>query len=158
MANAYRLLNGIANQDPAGFLDLKKIITETISTNSSKSNRINEIESMIRELDPDERVLTMKMIVERFNRQYQNLNLKQKTLLGKYINEDDRNSKFRNFIYNEVSSLIDTFNRKADGVDQIKRIKLNEIISASQGILNSKAITESHLIALMNMYELEDVL
>ena len=57
------------------------------------------------ELDPDIRKLSFKIIIERFNQKYKGLNEKQKTLLGKYINDDPNRSAFKDYVMSEITAI-----------------------------------------------------
>jgi aspartate ammonia-lyase len=120
-----------------------------------KPETINEVEQQVRELDPDIRKLSLKILIERFNQKYQGLNEKQKTLLVMYINEDSRRTSFKDYIFNEITTITKELKRLGSNVkNEVSRIKLNETINLAQNIINSKTLKEEHLTAMLKYYEL----
>ncbi len=100
-----------------------------------------------------------KLIVEKFNEKYRELEPRQKKLLGKYINEDSNTSDFKDYVLSEVSFIEKTLNRQKELIDDgIMKIKLDEVIHLTDQIKIAKAIKEDHLSSLLKYYELCEVL
>jgi aspartate ammonia-lyase len=141
------------SSNPDDYLNTKKFILEHLS--GKKPETINEVEQQVRELDPDIRKLSLKILIERFNQKYQGLNEKQKTLLAMYINEDSRRTSFKDYIFNEITTITKELKRLGSNVkNEVSRIKLNETINLAQNIINSKTLKEEHLTAMLKYYEL----
>lgn len=149
----YKLFENNPSSNPEDYLNSKKFIVEHIS--GKKPETINEIEDTIRELDPDIRKLSLKLIIERFNQKYQGLNERQKLLLGKYINSDPNRSTFKDYVISEVSSITKELKQLMYRINNdVTKIKLNETINLTQNIINAKTIKEEHLTAMLKYYKL----
>lgn len=149
----YKLFEHSASANPEDYLNSKKFIVEHIS--GKKPEMVNEIEQTVMELDPDIRKLSFKIIIERFNQKYKGLNEKQKTLLGKYINDDPDRSAFKDYVMSEVTSITKELKKSMYGIEnEVTKIKLNETINLAQNIINAKSIKEEHLTAMLKYYEL----
>jgi hypothetical protein len=152
-ASIYKLFEHNPSSNPDDYLNTKKFILEHLS--GKKPETINEVEQQVRELDPDIRKLSLKILIERFNQKYQGLNEKQKTLLVMYINEDSRRTSFKDYIFNEITTITKELKRLGSNVkNEVSRIKLNETINLAQNIINSKTLKEEHLTAMLKYYEL----
>jgi hypothetical protein len=99
------------------------------------------------------------MIVEKFNRKYNGLNIRQKDLLSRFINEDPNSDDFKSYVYKEIGyinrDLVELSKRIEDDV---LKIKLNEVTILSQDILKSNHIKDEHLDAMLKYYQLIEVL
>lgn len=152
-ASIFKLFEFNGSENPDQYLNSKKFILEHIS--GKQPETINEIEQMVREQDKDIRTLSFKILIEKFNQKYRNLNLKQKQLLSKYINEDVNRGSFKDYVIKEVSSLTKQLNQISKTMeDGIAKIKLVETINVAENIINAKVIKEDHLSALLKYYEL----
>lgn len=152
-ASIFKLLEYNGSEDPNDYLNCKKLVLENL--NGKKINEIQETEQIVREQDKDTRILAFKIIVERFNKKYNNLNEKQRILLQKYINEDISKSDFKDFIMQEVGYITNTLTKVSKGLtDEITKIKLNETIQLAQNIVSSKTLKEEHLNAMLKYYQL----
>lgn len=122
------------------------------------SNKLSTVEEEI-ELDKQSAPLAFKYIVSKFNEKYKSLNEKQQRLLSKYINEDHNSEQFKNFVVREVKHIdkeITKISQKT--INDVVRIKLNEISNLTHTILISKVIKDDHLSAMLQLYELIDEL
>ena len=95
------------------------------------------------------------MLVENFNKKYNNLSEEQKNLLKEYINNINNTGKLKEYVNNEVNSLSEGLKQVGSKVsDKVTKIKLAETISNIKKIKTVKKLKESHLSALMMSYEL----
>lgn len=152
-ASIYKLFEFNGSENPEQYLNSKKFILEHIS--GKQPETINEVEQLVREQDKDIRTLSFKILIERFNQKYRNLNDKQRELLSKYINEDENRTSFKDYVIKEVSSLTKQLNQISRTMEEgVVKIKLMETINVAENIINAKVIKEDHLSALLKYYEL----
>lgn len=152
-ASIYKLFEFNGSENPEQYLNSKKFILEHIS--GKQPETINEVEQLVREQDKDIRTLSFKILIERFNQKYRNLNEKQKELLSKYINEDINRGSFKDYVVKEISSLTKQLNQISKTLpDGVVKIKLHETINVAENIINAKVIKEDHLSALLKYYKL----
>ena len=112
------------------------------------------VEEFMKE-DKDIRILAYKILVEKFNTQYNILSDDQKQILKEYINNISDTKQLKVFLNNkieQVKSEIEKLVPKID--DKITTIKINEVLNLIQPISERKSIKEDNLVSLMQYYEL----
>lgn len=103
----------------------------------------------------DLRLLTYKILIDRFNEKYQDLNNKQKTLLREYINDISSKNTLLNYIQIEVPTLQRELKSKVNDInDRVMQIKLNEVISQLGTIGKQKIVKDNEITALMIAYQI----
>jgi hypothetical protein len=127
--------------------------------NSSIENKDKKVNDRVfeeyKKQDEEVRMLSYKMLVENFNKKYNNLSEEQKRLLKEYINNINNTGKLKEYVTNEVNSLSEGLKQIGSKVsDKVTKIKLAETISNIKKIKSVKKLKESHLSALMMSYEL----
>ena len=100
-------------------------------------------------------MLSYKMLVENFNKKYNNLSAGQKNLLKEYINNINNTGKLKEYVNEEVNTLSEGLKELGSKIsDKVTKIKLAETIANIRKIKSVKKLRESHLSALMMSYEL----
>ena len=103
----------------------------------------------------DLRLLTYKIMIDRFNEKYENLNDKQKSLLREYINDVSGTNTLVNYIVTEVPTLCNSIQRKSSRLnDRVMQIKINEVISQLSNIGKNRGIKDNEITALMIAYQI----
>ena len=101
------------------------------------------------------RFLTYKILLEKFNGKYENLNNDQKEILRELIYSIDNKPKLKEFYLRktkELKSKLHTLN--SDVTDDVTRIKVNEVISLITPKSSNPKITDEHLINLLQYCDL----
>ena len=133
------------------FTILEHIVNKKISGSSLKNQVIKEYNKT----DKDLRLLTYKILVDKFNKKYKNLDESQKDLLKKYINNISNTNYMKDFVINEVKKVKNTLNQHSDLVsDKVTKIKLVEAINQLKNLTKGKVVTEKQVLKLMRYYEL----
>ena len=133
------------------FTILEHIVNKKISGSSLKNQVIKEYNKT----DKDLRLLTYKILVDKFNKKYKNLNESQKDLLKKYINNISNTNYMKDFVINEVKKIKNTLNEHSSLVsDKVTKIKLVEAINQLKNLTKGKVVTEKQVLKLMRYYEL----
>lgn len=106
----------------------------------------------------DIRVLSYKILLEKFNKKYSNLNFKQKMLLKTYINNISNTNLLKEFIEKEIVVVKRDLKKSLKFIDdKITKIKLSEAINSMNTICNlneSKTVNDKVVVQLMRYYEL----
>ena len=106
----------------------------------------------------DLRLLSYKILLEKFNEKYSSLDLKQKNLLRQYINNISNTNLFNEFIEKEIKHLIRELKKHKKNIeDKITSIKLNEAINSIHKFCktnNKNVVKDSVVVQLMRYYEL----
>ena len=133
------------------FTILEHIVNKKISGDSLKNQVIKEYNKT----DKDLRLLTYKILVDKFNKKYKNLDESQKDLLKKYINNISNTNYMKDFVINEVKKVKNTLNEHSVMVsDKVTKIKLVEAINQLKNLTKGKVVTEKQVLKLMRYYEL----
>jgi len=128
----------------SGKYKTKQVMKET-------SNMISEFTKQSEDL----RMLTYKVLIEKFNKKYGTLNDNQKTLLREYINNTTTMGTLRTHISKEIPVIQETLRKLGTScTNKITQIKLNEVSAQLDIIAKEKTIQDSHMVALMLAYEI----
>jgi hypothetical protein len=144
--------------DPTDIVSSRFTIAENI-INSSIQNKDIKIKDAVleeyRKQDGDLRAVSYKLLVESFNKKYNNLTTEQKELLKEYINNINNTGKLSEYVSNEVTKLVEGLKEVGSKIsDKVTKIKLAETIVNIRKIKSVKKIKEQHLSAMMMTYEL----
>jgi hypothetical protein len=160
-ASVYKLFeNGVSNEvtDPVDISKCKHALLEhicgkTIDDIASKSTVLLEFEKQ----PEDIRLLTTKILVDRFNEKYEQLSSKQKSLLREYINNS--RGSLKKFVESELPKIKKELTELSPIVtDVVVKIKLNEVIKQLECVTKGRDIKDSHVQALLGYYTLLDEL
>lgn len=105
--------------------------------------------------DKDLRILTYKLILNKFNDKYADLNVDQKVVLKEFISAVDSAPKLKEFYNTKVSEIkvqLLKLNKKV--TDKSTQIKLNETINILSPLGKNDKISNDHLVSLLQYYEL----
>jgi hypothetical protein len=138
------------------FVDNKTTILEHL-TQSKLSNKA-VADTLIEEYskyDKDLRLLTYKILLEKFNDQYKDLLPEQKNILKEFIVSVNSSARLRNVVNEEMIKLQKEISTLKENVaDKVVKIKLEEIQKAITPIKNTQKVEDNHLVSLMQYYEL----
>lgn len=159
LAALYCLLEAQNNSDlidPQALVDNKTTILEHLT--EVPQNEDNVKDTLIEDYskyDKDLRLLTFKILLEKFNDNYKDLLPAQKRILKEFITSVNSGARLRNLVNEElakISSEVKTLTPKVK--DEVVKIKLEEIGKTIKPISNKEKITDNHLVNLMQFYEL----
>jgi hypothetical protein len=142
--------------DPQFIVNNKTTLLEHLT--SSKQSEENIKDTLVEEYakyDKDLRLLTYKILLEKFNGAYNNLLPEQKNILREFINASESQVKLRNLINEEltkVSTAVEELKNRVS--DDIARIKLDEVAKNIVPISNKTKIVDNHIVNLLQYYEL----
>ena len=119
----------------------------------------SEVVNTLREQEEDLRLLTYKLILEKFNKKYKKLNEDQKNLLREFLNKGTDTSHILQLAKNEAKTLSNSIDKKIKHVqNDVQKIKLAEIRNQLNNFESLKYVKNNHLTALMIGYELDSQL
>ena len=138
--------------NPKTIMECKDTVVDHISSGKPRSTQevvIKEYSSQDKEI----RLLSYKLLLEKFNEKYGDLTKKQKALLRKYINGNS--GVMAKYISEEAGSGRKIITQVANKIgDKITSIKLKEVANQLKKIEKSKSVSEKHIFTMMNLYEL----
>lgn len=154
----YTLLEAYSMEviNPDIIINNKITILEHLSAAPITKKRIQEgVLEEFSKSDKDTRTLAYRIILEKFNGKYENLNKHQKSILKELLNSIDNSPKLKEFyiaksseIKNELTKLNNTTK------DQVTKIKINEVISLIKPLSKNVKVTDDDLIDLLQYCDL----
>ena len=161
---AFYKLTEIYNSDKLSETDQiinnKVTILECLTERPVSQKRVKQdLVEEFAKYDKDLRVLTYKVMLEKFNGKYANLNKGQKEVLKEFMNSIDNTPRLKE-IYNakitEVKKLLKLQSKTVK--DDATRIKLLEVVTLFKEIDKGSRIGNDDLINLLQYYELTEEL
>ena len=158
-ASLYTLIE-VYNSDmlstPDQIISNKLALLEHLSSKSVEKSKVEDsVMEEFKTYDKDLRILTYKVMLEKFNGKYADLNDNQKTVLKEFINSVDSTPKLREF-YNtkitEIKSTLNELNKKVQ--NKAISIKINEINNIITPLNKISKIGNDDLVNLLQYYEL----
>jgi len=159
LAAAYNLFehSNSKNASPEKIVRNRFTLIEHI-TGGSKNKRANEKNRLMEysKQDKDLRLLSYKILVDKFNEKYDNqLSAKQKKLIKEYINNITNVAGVKSYVDSEIPKVKNELKNNSKYIkDKITKIKINEVINQVDKIRDAKKLKDNHVISLMRMYEL----
>lgn len=155
LAAIYKLFEYTIADSPVESVNNRYTLIEHITRKEVKKNApLNEMSSFIKQ-DKEVRLLSYKILVDRFNEKYSDLNEGQKSILRNYINAVSEGTELKFFIGEEVSKLqksLKSLTLKVD--DKVVKIKLTEVSNLLSKIASDKTVKDAHILSLLRYHEL----
>jgi hypothetical protein len=112
--------------------------------------------NMWREQEEDLRLLSYRMLLEKFNEKYASMTEKQKKLLRMYINNVSNSSTLREYIAKETAVLVESITKKLPKVpNKILTIKIHEVLRQLNKMSSLKEFKSNHMTGLLTAYEID---
>jgi hypothetical protein len=119
-------------------------------------------QSMVEELmneDKEIRILTYKLLVEKFNKKYQGLSERQKGVLKEYVASISDSANLRKFLNEKLKEIKQELIEQTEKVqDKVTKIKTKEVIKFIKPLKEGIAIKDETITGLLQYYELIDEL
>ena len=155
MASIFNLLEN-KNASPLSIVDSKVTLLEHITgktlENKPKKNVVMEDYA---KYDKDTRLLTYKVLLEKFNDKYSSLGENQKNLLKEYVNSVTNSPALKSFINKEIKTVkkeITGYSKKVE--DKAVVVKLTETRDMIKPLCKKSSVNDDNVINLLNYYEL----
>lgn len=155
LASIYKIFEYKDLDNPVELTKSKITIIENI-TEKPNTNTLNETVTLSNE--PKEvRLLSQKLLVEKFNKKYNDFNESQKVLLREYIGNVSNTNNLKSLVQTEAVTIKNIFNKNMYKVkDKSLKIKLTEIVNLLDSYKQIKNVDENHISALLRYYSLID--
>tara|TARA_R100001163_G_C5026300_1_gene167731 strand:- start:10 stop:876 length:867 start_codon:yes stop_codon:yes gene_type:complete len=130
---------------------LEHLTKKQINADDVKKDVIQEFD----EYDKDTRILTYKVLLEKFNSKYDNLSSDQKRVLKEYINSVDSTPGLRTFYNQKINELKSTLEKDINDIkDKAIQIKLTEVNKFLVELSKTDKVSDDNLVDLLRFYEL----
>ena len=142
--------------NPTQIIENKLIILETLTTKPVSKQKVkDDLLTEFQSYDKDLRILTYRVMLEKFNGKYESLNDNQKLVLKEFINSVDSTPKLREF-YNtkitEIKSQLSDISEKVS--DKAVQIKLTEVNKMLAPLGKTSKVDNDDLVNLLQYYAL----
>ena len=152
-ASIYYLFEG---NIPSKLVKYRYKLIENITNKKIIKSKVSETYDLYSQQDKDVRLLSYKILLEKFNDKYGSLNKKQKSLLKEYINNISNTNKLRKYLYEEIdktSKNLEVLCKKIN--ENVVKIKLNEVIAQLKNIKEDKSsVKDKYIISILRAYDL----
>lgn len=150
------IYNAASDINPENIITNKVTILEHLTVAPIMESKVREtVLDEFRKEDKDTRILAYRVILEKFNTKYDELNPHQKTILKELINSIDNTPRLKEFYIaksNEIKKELVSLNKKTK--DPITKIKINEIISLLKPVDKTHKVTDNDLVDLLQYCDL----
>ena len=153
MASIFNLLEN-KNATALSIVNSKVTLLEHI-TEKQKPMKKDVVLENFNKQDRDTRLLTYKVLLEKFNSKYSGLEENQKTLLKEYVNSVSNSPSLKSYINQEIKEVkkeLTKYSKKVE--DKTIAIKLNETKSLIKPLCKKSSVHDDNVINLLNYYEL----
>jgi hypothetical protein len=152
----FEIYNTEKPTDPNQIIDNKVTILEHLTKSEISRGEVKEdIIEEFKGYDKDLRMLTYRILLERFNDKYSNLNSKQKRILKEFIEAVDSTSHLRDFYNNEVKLIKKELKEEIkNSQDKAIQIKLEEVSKLVIELGKREKVKSDHLVDLLQYHSL----
>jgi hypothetical protein len=142
--------------DPNQIVDNKVIILEHLtSTPIVRDDVKGDIIEEFKSYDKDVRILTYRILLEKFNEKYSDLSPTQKRILKEFINSVDSTSQLKEFYNTEVQTIKKTILEQIKVTkDKAIQIKLEEVSKLITELNKKDKVKTDHLVDLLQYHSL----
>ena len=154
MASIFNLLEN-KEATALSIVNSKVTLLEHITKNKSKNDKKDVVLENFSKQDQDTRLLTYKVLLEKFNDKYSSLQDNQKTLLKGYVNSVSNSPALKSYLNQEIKAVKQSLARYSKKVeDKVVAIKLNETKSMIKPLCKKSSVNDDNVINLLNYYDL----
>ena len=155
MASIFNLLEN-KDASPLSIVNSKVTLLEHITGKTLENKpKTNTVLENFGKQDKNTRLLTYKVLLEKFNDKYKGLQDNQKTLLKEYVNSVSNSPALKSYINQEIKEVKKNITRYSKKVeDKAVVVKLSETKNMIKTLDKNKSISDDNVINLLNYYEL----
>jgi hypothetical protein len=141
---------------PDQIISNKMSLLEHLSSKPVEKQKVeDDLMAEFQSYDKDLRILTYRVMLEKFNGKYADLNDNQKTVLKEFINSVDSTPKLKEFYNNKITEIKSKLNILSKKVtDKVVKIKLNEVNNILLPLGKLSKVGNDDLVNLLQYYEL----
>ena len=141
--------------DPKDLVESKNTIILGLCNNKNiKQGNTDELQDYAQH-NEDLRLISYKLLVDRFNEKYSELNEDQRMLLKNYINNISNTNSLREYINEQLPVIRGKIAKLSKNVDdKVVKIKLKEVITQLNKVKDGRIVKDSQVSAVLMSYEL----
>lgn len=155
----YTLIESFSQENPSNHqqvIDNKITILEHLSAASVEKDKVKEtVLEEFKSYDKDLRILTTRVLLNKFNDKYEDLLESQKEILKELITSIDNTPKLKEFYNTKVGEIKESLTELSNTIpDKTTQIKINEVIKILPVMGKTSKIKDNDLINLLQYYDL----
>ena len=159
LASLYTLIEGsrIDNySNTQQIIDNKITLLEFLTKQEVNKTQVEkDIIQEFSTFDKDTRILTYKVLLEKFNDKYKDLSNEQKQVLKEFINSVDSTPSLRNFYNEKINILKEQLSIISNNIkDKATKIKVNEVSKYLVELSKTDNVDNDNLVDLLQYFEL----
>ena len=154
MASIFNLLEN-KKATALSIVNSKVTLLEHITEKQQTKTKKDVVLENFNKQDSDTRLLTYKVLLEKFNNKYSGLEENQKTLLKEYVNSVTNSPALKSYINQEIKAVKQSLTRYSKKVeDKAVAIKLTETKGMIKPLCKKSSVHDDNVVNLLNYYEL----
>jgi hypothetical protein len=158
-ASLYTLLEIYNSQDitnPNQIIDNKVTLLEHLTSKDVNKDGVkDDILEEFKSYDKDLRILTYRVLLEKFNDKYSSLSNRQKYILKEFINSVDSTPRLKEFYSSEIEYIKETLKKEISKTkDEATKIKLQEVSKLVKDLDKKTTIKSDNLVDLLQYHSL----
>ena len=154
MASIFNLLEN-KKATALSIVNSKVTLLEHITEKQQTKTKKDVVLENFNKQDSDTRLLTYKVLLEKFNNKYSGLEENQKTLLKEYVNSVSNSPSLKSYINQEIKAVKQSLTRYSKKVeDKAVAIKLTETKGMIKPLCKKSSVHDDNVVNLLNYYEL----
>ena len=153
-------LSNTNKPNPDQLIQNKVTILEHLTVAPIKESKVrDEVMDEVNKSDKDTKLLTYKILMEKFNDKYGDLATKQKLILKEYINAIDNAPRLKEFYTNKVNEIKkELIDLNKSTKNEVTKIKITEIASLIKVPSKNYKLKDKDLVDLLQYCDLVDEL
>jgi len=153
-------LNNSNSTNPEQLIQNKITILEHLTVASIKEGKVrDEVMEEVNKSDKDVKLLTYKILMEKFNGKYGDLASKQKLILKEYINSIDNAPRLKEFYTSKIHEIkTELISLNKGTKNEVTKIKIDEIASLIKVPSKNYKLKDKDLVDLLQYCDLVDEL
>ena len=159
LASIYMLFEYKDSDNPKRLMECKNAILEhTLLTEKKEPTKPTLIEEFSKQ-EKATRLLTYKIMIDKFNDKYSVLSESQKQLLNKYITNVNDTEALREYVSEVIPTLKTKLSEHSKHItEKVTKIKVERLSEMLCNVETMKRLKESHIVSLMRYMDLIDEL
>ena len=154
LASIYKLFEFQLADNPSDMIRTRHTLVEHIASKEPVKKDQAQLNEFTKQ-DKDIRMLSYKLLIDKFNTKYSNLNVAQKNVLREYINNVNNTVALSSFVQTEVPKIQTVLKKYVNKIDdKVTKIKLTETVTLLDKMKNTKVVKDSHILSMLRYYEL----
>ena len=155
LASVYKLFEYKESSNPKQLLECKDVILDHLLISETKSVKKDIVIETFKNQDKDVRLLTYKLLVDKFNNKYSNLTESQKDLLNNYITNVNDTEALKEYIHKVIPQIKTKLKKHTKLItDKVTKIKIEKLSEMLCNVETIKTIKESHVLSLLRYFDL----